>query len=454
LYVTGRAAEAVDTHRFLPETAPRSLRTRELADLTIAATIARRFEQARQFSQTAIDLSSEPADLAFAYGARAWTELRNGRMDVAQAYIDRSFENGERAALPHAPNAQLVIRAVLHQAAGDWRACLADVQRAIATATDEGSRLSAPFLHASASIALFDAGRWDDAYAEFGAGVSACDEFSAELARGTLAVGQLIELYRDGRTTSPLGLGVATVSIVDDRRKYTAAVALELDGDRHGAFEVLRSFVEGDIEVGDRSSLVLAGPDYVRLATELGIAARQDEVIAALERIDTSRDAPARMAQAWARALRARRGADLIAIADEYSELRPFDAARVREQAADLLAIERKTDMARAQALAALDVYQQLGAQVLERRVLARMREHGIRVRSSSRSKQQFGWEAVTDTERQILDLVADGLSNQAIADRLVMSRRTVESHLGHVYVKVGIDSRIQLVRALIDRAS
>ena len=454
LYVTGRAGEAVDTHRFLPDTAPRSMRTRELADLTIAATIARRFDQARQFSQTAIELSSEPADLAFAYGARAWTELRSGRMDLAEDYIARSFEMGERAAAVHAPNAQLVIRAVVRQAAGDWRGALIDVQRAIATAADEGSRLSAPFLHASASIALFDAGRWDDAYAEFGAGLSACDEFNAELARGTLAVGQLIELYRDGHTKSPLGLGVAAVSIVDDRRRYSEAVARELDGDLHGAFEVLRAFVEADVEVGDRSPLVLAGPDYVRLAVDLGITARQDEVIAALDRIDISRDAPARMALAWARALRDRSAVNLIEIASEHAELRPFDAARIREQAAELLVAERKTDLARAEALAALDVYQQLGAHILERRVLARMREHGIRLRSSSRSKQQFGWDAITDTERQILGLVADGLSNQAIADRLVMSRRTVESHLAHVYSKVGIDSRIHLVRALIDRAS
>ncbi len=49
-----------------------------------------------------------------------------------------------------------------------------------------------------------------------------------------------------------------------------------------------------------------------------------------------------------------------------------------------------------------------------------------------------------------MLSLLAEGLSNATIADQLIMSQRTVESHLAHVYSKVGISSRVQLVRRLM----
>ena len=41
------------------------------------------------------------------------------------------------------------------------------------------------------------------------------------------------------------------------------------------------------------------------------------------------------------------------------------------------------------------------------------------------------------------------GMSNQAIADRLVVSVRTVETHLSHIYDKLGINGRAELARAL-----
>jgi DNA-binding CsgD family transcriptional regulator len=57
----------------------------------------------------------------------------------------------------------------------------------------------------------------------------------------------------------------------------------------------------------------------------------------------------------------------------------------------------------------------------------------------------------LTPREREVAELVTDGLSNAAIADRLVVSVRTVTSHLDHVYTKLGIGSRTELAREIRD---
>ncbi len=51
----------------------------------------------------------------------------------------------------------------------------------------------------------------------------------------------------------------------------------------------------------------------------------------------------------------------------------------------------------------------------------------------------------LTSREREIASLVAGGLSNREIADRLFISRRTVDAHVNHIYAKLRISSRVQL---------
>jgi DNA-binding NarL/FixJ family response regulator len=57
--------------------------------------------------------------------------------------------------------------------------------------------------------------------------------------------------------------------------------------------------------------------------------------------------------------------------------------------------------------------------------------------------------EELSATELQIARLAADGLSNQAIAEQVFVSVKTVESNLKRAYRKLGISSRAQLARAL-----
>jgi DNA-binding CsgD family transcriptional regulator len=63
------------------------------------------------------------------------------------------------------------------------------------------------------------------------------------------------------------------------------------------------------------------------------------------------------------------------------------------------------------------------------------------------RKRPMSGWGSLTPAERDIVRLVSEGLANKDIATRLFVSPRTVQTHLTHVYTKLGLTSRVQLVQ-------
>lgn len=63
------------------------------------------------------------------------------------------------------------------------------------------------------------------------------------------------------------------------------------------------------------------------------------------------------------------------------------------------------------------------------------------------RKRPTSGWASLTPTELDVVRLVSEGLGNKDIGTRLFVSPRTVQTHLTHVYNKLGLTSRVQLVQ-------
>jgi DNA-binding CsgD family transcriptional regulator len=67
--------------------------------------------------------------------------------------------------------------------------------------------------------------------------------------------------------------------------------------------------------------------------------------------------------------------------------------------------------------------------------------------RRGERKRPASGWASLTPTECDVVRLVSEGLANNDIASRLFVSPRTVQTHLTHVYSKLGLTSRVQLAQ-------
>jgi DNA-binding CsgD family transcriptional regulator len=61
------------------------------------------------------------------------------------------------------------------------------------------------------------------------------------------------------------------------------------------------------------------------------------------------------------------------------------------------------------------------------------------------------GWGSLTDTERRVAYVVAEGLTNAGAGDRLFLSRHTVDFHLRQIFRKLGIRSRVELTRLALE---
>jgi DNA-binding NarL/FixJ family response regulator len=125
---------------------------------------------------------------------------------------------------------------------------------------------------------------------------------------------------------------------------------------------------------------------------------------------------------------------------------RPLYQAYAHEGAAALLAAQGRTNEARMSLAAALDLYDRLDATWDASRARARLREAGVRSRKPVLAhRTKTGWGALTDTERKVAEMVAEGHSNPDIAARMFISRRTVQSHVSSILTKLNVTSRVEL---------
>jgi DNA-binding NarL/FixJ family response regulator len=92
-----------------------------------------------------------------------------------------------------------------------------------------------------------------------------------------------------------------------------------------------------------------------------------------------------------------------------------------------------------------------LGARPVTDRARRLLRKLGTRPAARPRTRLPGQLSA---REAEIAQLVAEGLSNPEIADRLFISQRTVTTHLQHVYQRLGVGSRTGLTRYIVEHVS
>jgi DNA-binding CsgD family transcriptional regulator len=114
----------------------------------------------------------------------------------------------------------------------------------------------------------------------------------------------------------------------------------------------------------------------------------------------------------------------------------------------DLGALLRRTNRridARQPLRQAVDCAHHLGATVLAQRAETELRATGAK----PRRVQLSGLEALTASERRVAELASEGFTNREVAQTLFVTARTVEGHLTHVFQKLNITARTDLLRAL-----
>ncbi len=312
--------------------------------------------------------------------------------------------------------------------------------------------------------ASFVIGEWQDAVPGLIAGGQAAQEKDNQLlVSQSLAYRVIIATAAgDHRAASELAAGIAG-SLEGDQLSYNAgelafAVAglKAAEGDRQGAYDLLLRCWRFDAARENRYYHRCLAPDLVRLALALGhraVAAEVASVVAAgvalAPEVPTVRSLALRCqglvggeVEAMIEAVALARRTPLLA-----------EHAGACEDAARLLAQSGRRDESAALLAEALERYEQAGADAWAGRVRAQLRALGVRPGPRGpRHRPAGGWGSLTGTERAVSLLVAEGLTNGAVARRLYISPHTVNTHLRHVFAKLGVPNRVALA-AVVHRS-
>ena len=228
---------------------------------------------------------------------------------------------------------------------------------------------------------------------------------------------------------------------------HPAEGVLELGlGNFDAAVAALRSSEEGAIRDGREpaASMRPCTADLVEALVRSGLPEEAREVLSRFDRIATELDRPLALALVH-------RGRGLLSdtfdaefqrsLELDLLEPSPFERARTHLCWGERLRRERRRAEARVHLRDARDGFERAGATLWLARAEAELAATGERAR-----KRRAGSGAdLTPQERRVAALVSDGLTNREVAAALYVSTNTVESHLRHVFQKLGVRSRTEL---------
>lgn len=338
----------------------------------------------------------------------------------------------------------------------DELACAEETLRAGRRLREElGSTWDLPlFTSAIAHIQLYT-GRWDDAVAEADTALAMVEEGAA---RGSLPFTYSLLCYvaihrneldaaRDLLCSARATTGPGEPTMGSDHLLWCEGLLHEASGDLQVAAERMRQAWAMDLPFRVVSRVRMA-PDAVRLALLTGSRPMAEAVTAEMEDLADKAGSPYFEGVALRCRGLTRDDPDelLRGVAALRRSSRPVELAFTLEDAGVALFKVGSPSEATALLEEALGVYESLGAALDVARVVGALRP---RDRPSSgrrpRARPATGWASLTRSERDVVVLAGRGLTNNEIGARLFVSGRTVETHLSHVYRKLGITSRVEL---------
>ena len=316
---------------------------------------------------------------------------------------------------------------------------------------------TSPYRLGVAAEAALRAGDWDLARARAHDACAAAARLGCDAARGELILAALDGCHGDEGAARAAATAVRErAEGLDHLRAITALGAIEL---ACGAAEDAAALL------GEAHRRALAGgvaePGVLRVAPDLVEALiRAGRQVEARRVLETLAPAAATAGGGWiaavtwrCRALLARPGDvdGAFARAERHARgLGPFERARVDLARGERLRRDSRRVEARAHLRAALERFDALAAAPWSERAKRELRVCGSRPARATAGRG----ELLTPQEAEVARLVAAGRSNREVAAELFITTKTVEFHLGHVYRKLGVRSRTQLVLLEAGRGS
>jgi DNA-binding CsgD family transcriptional regulator len=329
---------------------------------------------------------------------------------------------------------------------------LATAERARQLADQVGTTMRLVQAHGALGQGLHALGRWDDALTELAAvpddlkpAHETCIELSiaADISfhRNELDAGR--RYLADAERYSQQGGQFAITQFVR---------AKSFEREHAGALdEALTVLVTAfDMHADDLGGIEELFGDAVRLAVKTGNKAVAQTTTAQAIKLAEGSEIPHQQASAlYCKGLVDQDAFTLLAAARRYADAElPLARAKALEAAAGCLAEADDKTKARQAFEQAVEVYEFLGAEADLNRINAEFRAYGIRRGPHSKHRRAVsGWDSLTDAELKVAAFVEEGLSNPEIAARLMLSRRTVATHVSHILKKLNVASRTDIAR-------